>query len=40
MDGVFCPQMTAGPPFIAALPDSFVLDVHLMIAEPLAKVEA
>jgi ribulose-phosphate 3-epimerase len=40
MDGVFCPQMTAGPPFIAALPDSFVLDVHLMIVEPLAKVEA
>jgi ribulose-phosphate 3-epimerase len=40
MDGVFCPQMTAGPPLVSALPDRFVLDVHLMIVEPLAKVDA
>jgi ribulose-phosphate 3-epimerase len=40
MDGVFCPQMTLGPPFVAALPDRFELDVHLMIEEPLNKVDA
>jgi ribulose-phosphate 3-epimerase len=40
MDGVFCPQMTVGPPLVAALPDPFVVDVHLMIVDPLEKVEA
>lgn len=40
MDGVFCPQMTLGPPFVAALPDRFEIDVHLMIDEPLEKVGA
>jgi ribulose-phosphate 3-epimerase len=40
MDGVFCPQMTVGPPFVKALPDRFVKDVHLMIDEPLDKVHA
>ncbi len=41
MDGVFCPQMTVGPPFVAALPaDRFVIDVHLMIDDPLAKVDS
>jgi ribulose-phosphate 3-epimerase len=40
MDGVFCPQMTVGPPFVEALPDRFVKDVHLMIEEPLDKVHA
>lgn len=38
MDGVFCPQMTVGPPLVKALPDRFVKDVHLMIDEPLDKV--
>ena len=38
MDGVFCPQMTVGPPIVKALPDRFVKDVHLMIDEPLDKV--
>jgi ribulose-phosphate 3-epimerase len=38
MDGVFCPQMTVGPPFVKALPDRFVKDVHLMIDEPLDKL--
>jgi ribulose-phosphate 3-epimerase len=40
MDGVFCPQMTVGPPLVAALPKDFVVDVHLMIDEPLDKVDA
>jgi ribulose-phosphate 3-epimerase len=40
MDGVFCPQMTVGPPRVKALPDRFVKDVHLMIDEPLDKVQA
>jgi ribulose-phosphate 3-epimerase len=40
MDGVFCPQMTVGPPLVAALPDRFVIDVHLMIVDPLDKVDA
>jgi ribulose-phosphate 3-epimerase len=40
MDGVFCPQMTAGPPFVAALPEGYVIDVHLMIIDPVEKVDA
>jgi ribulose-phosphate 3-epimerase len=40
MDGVFCPQFTVGPPFVAALPDSFVKDCHLMIQEPLGQLPA
>ena len=40
MDGVFCPQMTVGPAFVAALPDRFAVDVHLMVDEPLGKVDA
>jgi ribulose-phosphate 3-epimerase len=40
MDGVFSPQMTVGPPLVAALPKRFELDVHLMIDEPLHKVDA
>jgi len=38
MDGVFCPLTTVGPPIVKALPDRFVIDVHLMIDEPLEKV--
>jgi ribulose-phosphate 3-epimerase len=40
MDGVFCPQMTVGPPIVKAIPDRFVKDVHLMVDEPLDKVAA
>jgi ribulose-phosphate 3-epimerase len=40
MDGVFCPRMTVGPPLVAAIPDEFLVDVHLMIDEPLEKVDA
>jgi ribulose-phosphate 3-epimerase len=39
MDGVFCPQMTAGPPLVAALPQGFLIDVHLMIVDPLEKAD-
>src|SRR5262249_22212212 len=40
MDAVFCPQLTVGPPIIKVIPDSFVKDCHLMIDDPLSKVEA
>lgn len=39
MDGHFCPQLTVGPSFIRAIPDNFVKDVHLMVDQPLGKVE-
>jgi ribulose-phosphate 3-epimerase len=38
MDGVFCPQMTVGPPFIGALRTPLLKDVHLMVDDPLDKV--
>lgn len=34
MDGVFVPQLTAGPAFVAALDTGMVRDVHLMVADP------
>jgi ribulose-phosphate 3-epimerase len=40
MDGVFCPMTTGGPALVDALPDEFVKDVHLMVDEPLDKLEA
>lgn len=40
MDGVFCPQMTVGPAYVAALAQRFPVDVHLMVVEPLEKVDA
>lgn len=40
MDGRFCPQLTVGPGFVAALPDGFTVDVHLMVEDPLAHVES
>ena len=39
MDGCFCPMMTVGPPLIKAMKTSLLKDVHLMIQEPLEKVE-
>ena len=38
MDGVFCPQLTVGVPFVRAQRTSLLKDVHLMIDEPLEKV--
>jgi len=40
MDGVFCPQMTFGPPIVKALRTPLLKDVHLMIDDPLSKLEA
>ncbi|MEN6663382.1 MAG: ribulose-phosphate 3-epimerase [Phycisphaerae bacterium] len=40
MDGVFCPQMTVGPAFIKALKTPLLKDVHLMIADPVDKLES
>ncbi len=40
MDACFTPMMTVGPPFIKALKTPLLKDVHLMIEEPLEKVEA
>jgi ribulose-phosphate 3-epimerase len=40
MDGVFCPQFTVGPPIVKAIPETFIKDCHLMVDEPLEKVQA
>lgn len=40
MDGVFCPMMTIGPPIVKAVKTSMLKDVHLMVDEPLDKVDA
>lgn len=40
MDGVFVPQITAGPAFVAALGAGMLRDVHLMVASPLRHVAA
>lgn len=34
MDGIFVPQITAGPAFVEALGIDLVRDVHLMVANP------
>ena len=39
MDGVFCPMFTMGAPVVAGLKTPLLKDVHLMVEEPLAKVE-
>jgi ribulose-phosphate 3-epimerase len=38
MDGVFCPMMTVGPPFLKAMTTPLLRDVHLMVHDPLDKV--
>lgn len=40
MDGVFCPMMTLGPPWIKAVKTALIKDVHLMIGNPLDTLEA
>jgi len=40
MDGCFCPTMTVGPGFIKGVKSPLLKDVHLMIEEPLNKVES
>ena len=39
MDGCFCPMMTVGPGFVKAVKTTVLKDVHLMIDEPLDKLE-
>jgi ribulose-phosphate 3-epimerase len=40
MDGCFCPMLTLGAPVVAGLKTTLLKDVHLMIEEPLDKVES
>jgi len=40
MDGVFCPMLTVGPPIVGAIRSPLLKDVHLMIDDPLSKVDA
>ena len=40
MDGVFCPMMTIGPPVVKAVRTQLLKDVHLMIDDPIDKVDA
>lgn len=40
MDGCFCPMLTFGPPLIKGLKTSLLKDVHLLIQDPLEKMEA
>jgi len=39
MDGCFCPQMTVGPAYVKGLRTPLLKDVHLMVEEPLDKLE-
>lgn len=39
MDGCFTPMMTVGSPFVKALKTPLLKDVHLMIQDPLEKVD-
>jgi ribulose-phosphate 3-epimerase len=40
MDGCFCPMMTVGPGFIKAMKTPLLKDIHLMIENPLNKLES
>jgi ribulose-phosphate 3-epimerase len=40
MDGCFCPMMTVGPVLIKAMKTSLFKDIHLLIEEPLDKLES
>ena len=40
MDGCFVPMMTVGPAFIKAVKTPLLKDVHLLIQDPLEKVDA
>lgn len=39
MDGCYCPMITVGPGFIKAVKTPLLKDVHLMIEDPLAKLD-
>lgn len=40
MDGCFCPMLTVGPSYVKGLRTPLIKDVHLMIREPLDKLES
>ncbi len=40
MDGCFCPMMTVGPPLIRPIKTPMFKDVHLMIRDPLEKLDS
>jgi ribulose-phosphate 3-epimerase len=40
MDGCFCPQMTVGSAYVKGLRTPLLKDVHLMVNEPLDKLDA
>ena len=40
MDGCFCPMMTLGAPVVAGIKTPMLKDVHLMIDEPLTKLDS
>lgn len=40
MDGVFCPMLTMGAPVVAGLKTRLLKDVHLMIEDPLGKLDS
>lgn len=40
MDGCFCPPIAGSAALVGALPDGFTRDVHLMVDDPLAQVDA
>lgn len=40
MDGHFCPGLTVGPGFVAALETPLLLDIHLLVNHPLQYVDA
>jgi ribulose-phosphate 3-epimerase len=40
MDGCFCPMMTVGPVLIKSMKTSLLKDVHLLIDEPLNKLDS
>jgi ribulose-phosphate 3-epimerase len=40
MDGVFCPMLTVGPPVIRSMRTTLLKDAHLMITDPLTKIDA
>ena len=40
MDGCFVPMMTVGPPYVKGVKTELLKDVHLMIQDPLDKLDA
>jgi ribulose-phosphate 3-epimerase len=39
-DGAFCPLFTVGAPFVKALPATLYKDAHLLVNDPLSKIDS